>query len=474
MLAFCGLTLMVLIATLGLARWSFERGFLDYVNALEQLRLTAISEKAGQLYVANNRQWQGVDNNELGIVLGQLPRFQPPRRPPHHRPPPRGGRDAPPDRRPPPPSESLNNRFPPTALFDLAGTKIAGHILEGLTEQEISVPVIVDGQVVATLKSEPIREVESSIETAFSKQQWVTSLIIGAASLLLAALMAWGLTRLLVSPVHRIIQGVNRLSKGDYSQPLLKQYDDEFGLLTEDINYLSTTLEENRSSRSRWLADISHELRTPLAILTGEIEALKDGIRPFGPAQLMSLDQEIQRLRYLVDDLYQLSLSDIGGLRYEFTGVDLSHSIKQTIISQQLNAAEKDITIVFDEKSEVMISADDKRINQLLTNVIRNSLAYTNDSGRVEVSLRVSNGNAILEIHDTPPGVIAEDCKLIFDPLYRQDESRSRRSAGAGLGLAICRNIVEAHRGTINAKPSALGGLQVTIELPVLKEKGSL
>jgi two-component system sensor histidine kinase BaeS len=172
--------------------------------------------------------------------------------------------------------------------------------------------------------------------------------------------------------------------------------------------------------------------------------------------------------------LYQLSLSDIGGLRYEFTGVDLSHSIKQTIMSQQLNAAEKDITIAFDDESEVMISADEKRINQLLTNVIRNSLAYTNNTGQVDVSLNVNDGHAILEIHDTPPGVTAEECKLIFEPLYRQDESRSRRSAGAGLGLAICRNIVEAHRGTITAKPSILGGLQVTIELPVLKEKGGL
>lgn len=479
MLAFLGLTLIVLVATLGLARWSFERGFLDYVNAQEQVRLTRISEDVGRLYIESNRQWQNIDTNDLQTSLGQRHRvganfesrdskFRPP--PPHLRPPP-NRREGLPRRRPPPIGGPRNN-FPPTALFDLQGVKIAGHVLNALTESAISVPVIVDTQTVAVLTSEPIRDVGSSIETAFSRQQWVTSLVIGIGSLLLAALVSWGLTRLLLSPVHRMIQGVNRLSKGDYSQPLVKTYHDEFGLLVEDINYLSTTLEKNRSSRNRWLADISHELRTPLAILTGEVEALKDGIRPFGPEQLVSLDQEIQRLRYLVDDLYQLSLSDIGGLRYEFAGVDLTASVKQSIKSQQLAAEEKDITVAFDESSSVMISGDEKRISQLLANLIRNSLAYTNASGRVEVSLQVVDTYAVLKVNDTLPSVAEVDCNRIFEPLFRQDESRSRRSAGAGLGLAICRNIVEAHRGTIHAAPSSLGGLQMTIGLPLLKDRG--
>ena len=346
--------------------------------------------------------------------------------------------------------------------------------MRGLIEQEVSVSVQVNGELVATLKSEPIRQVGSTIETDFSKQQWVTSLIIGAVSMLLAGLVAWWLTRLFVSPVRNMIRGVNRLSRGDYSQPLSKKYNDEFGLLTDDINYLSKTLEQNRSSRNRWLADISHELRTPLAILTGEVEALKDGIRPFGPDQLTSLDQEIQRLRYLVDDLYQLSLSDIGGLRYEFEGIDLSECVVQVINSQELAATVKGIAVVFDEKENVLISADEKRIAQLLLNLLRNALAYTNEAGRVELNLSINNSYAVLEISDTPPGVSEEGCKLIFEPLYRKDESRSRRSAGAGLGLAICRNIVEAHRGKISAKPASLGGLQVTVELPLLAEGGSL
>ncbi len=493
MLSFLGLTLMVLVATLGLARWSFERGFLDYVNALEQTRLTLISQNVGRLYTEHNRQWSEIDKETLQVSLSVLPRpgGEASQGPDDFRRPPRGSRPRPLGDFPPPDSFERQGRppggpdglrrprgggpaYPPTALYDLQGERIVGNNISSASTDTIDFPVLVDDKVVAILKSAPVRQVGSSIETDFSRQQWMTSLFIGVASLLLAALVAFGLTRLLVSPVHKMIQGVNRLSKGDYSQPLTSDYNDEFGLLGEDINYLSKTLEKNRSARSRWLADISHELRTPLAILTGEIEALKDGIRPFGPEQLVSLDQETKRLRYLVNDLYELSLSDIGGLRYEFAPLDLTQSIKQTIKTHQLAAEEKQITVTFGESESVFISADEKRISQLLGNLIRNSLAYTHTEGRVELSLKVNGYQAILEVHDTPPGVELEDCNLLFEPLYRKDESRASRSSGAGLGLSICRNIVEAHRGTINAKPSLLGGVMMTIELPLLKEKRKL
>jgi two-component system sensor histidine kinase BaeS len=390
-------------------------------------------------------------------------------------------------KRPPPPrdlkgaSSPLSGRplrrpkgaSPPTALFDLQGNNLAGIDFSNSERESIDVPVIVDGQPIALLKSEPKRKFDSSIETAFSRQQWITSGVIGIASLLLAALVSWGLVRLLLSPVRRIIDGVNRLSRGDYSQQLLdvENRHDELGQLMDDLNHLTHTLDKNQSSRRRWIADISHELRTPLSVLTGEVEALKDGIRPFNKEQLLSLDQEIKRLRHLTDDLYELSLSDIGGLRYEFTEIDLAASVNQLVKSHQLSSDEQDISMTVAGEAQVMISADANRINQLLANLIRNSLAYTDSPGLLGFDLKLKKDTALLSISDTPPGVTKKECLQLFEPLYRQDASRTRRGAGAGLGLAICQNIVEAHRGTITAKPSAEGGLQIDIELPLAKQE---
>ena len=508
MLAFLGLTLVVLTATLGLARWSFERGFLDYVNALEQTRLEMVSRRVAKLYVANNQDWRSISPQRLNRELLPFdgPNSLPPP-PPFGRP--RDGEGLPPhlSQSPVPPPqgefdkkqrdpkksdvESLEVKpsqiprslraergprrpnspggiGPLTALFNMQNERIAGRAFTSGDVEIMEVPVIVDGQTIALLRSEPKRDFDSPIETAFSRQQWLTSGVIGIASLLLAALVSWGLTQLLVAPVRRIIRGVRELSAGDYSQRLVGGKD-EYGRLIQDINHLSNTLEKNQSSRRRWIADISHELRTPLSILTGEIEALKDGVRPFNRAQLESLDQEVVRLRHLTDDLYQLSLSDIGGLRYEFTAVDLAETVQDTVSAYHNAALKNDINLSFKASPSVLINADQQRLSQLMTNVLRNSLAYTNAGGVITLSLEQEADTAILKIHDTPPGVTQEECDQLFEPLYRQDSSRNRRSAGAGLGLAICRNIVEAHRGKITAAPSPLGGLEITITLPILE-----
>ena len=110
---------------------------------------------------------------------------------------------------------------------------------------------------------------------------------------------------------------------------------------------------------------------------------------------------------------------------------------------------------------------DDSRLYQLFMNLLRNSLFYTDRPGKIEVDVNVTTHNALININDTPPGVAPAQCERLFEPLYRQDASRSRREAGAGLGLSICRNIVQAHNGHISASPSPLGGVHIHIQLPV-------
>ena len=158
-------------------------------------------------------------------------------------------------------------------------------------------------------------------------------------------------------------------------------------------------------------------------------------------------------------------------MRYEFADVDLSACVAHLVKSHEFSAHEKGIAIAVDGESELVIKADANRINQLLTNLIRNSLAYTDVPGHLTFNLQVKNGSAQLSISDTPPGVTMEECSQLFEPLFRQDASRTRRGEGAGLGLAICQNIVEAHRGTIVAQPSVEGGLQIVIKLPLAKRQ---
>tara|TARA_R110001599_G_scaffold353823_1_gene599191 strand:+ start:75917 stop:76918 length:1002 start_codon:yes stop_codon:yes gene_type:complete len=330
--------------------------------------------------------------------------------------------------------------------------------------------VVVDGVTVAELRSAPRRRISSPLETAFSRQQLRTSWIIGLSCAALAFVVSLVLAQGLLAPIRRMIKHVAELSKGNYSQRLNESRVDELGQLTRDLDHLGTTLEANQNSRRRLLADISHELRTPLTVLTGEIEALQGGLREFDTDQLESLDQEVKRLRNLVDDLYELSLSELGGLRYQFTTVDVTACLQEAARSLRNRAAQKDIELVMPDTGAMPARGDPARLYQLFCNLLENSLAYTDTPGRIELTLTNPGSDVVIKIDDTPPGVTAADCEKLFDPLYRQELSRSRRSGGAGLGLAICRNIVEAHDGSITASPSRLGGLCIGVILPAMHE----
>ncbi|MEI8650536.1 ATP-binding protein [Paraglaciecola sp. Hal342] len=175
-------------------------------------------------------------------------------------------------------------------------------------------------------------------------------------------------------------------------------------------------------------------------------------------------------LHRLVDDLYQLSLSDVGGLKYHFSQLDISSALENVCSSLQSKAQGKDIIITPNIQENVVGLVDPQRIEQLFINLINNAIIHTNAKGSVQIALSQKGNAVVFEINDTLPSVPFEDCEKLFDPLYRQNASRNRATPGAGLGLTICKNIVNAHRGSIHATQSALGGLCVTVKIPLTKE----
>ena len=462
-LTFVGLTLLVLVVTLGLARWSFERGFLDYMNALEQERLERLAALLVRHYQSAGDRWSRLGPQDFGRMLERVaPSSRPlggeaasaaPRRAmsgaPLH---------APPRRHPP---------GPPTALYDTDGQRLYGPDLDSSGSAPIRVAIRLDGQTIGELRSVPHRRFDSPQATAFFRQQRQASLVIGVFALALAVGISVLLSRALLRPLRRAISGVDALAGGDYGSRLGEARADELGRLMSGLDHLAETLEQSRSTQQRWLADISHELRTPVTILAGEIDALKDGIRRFDAQQLDSLDQEVGRLRRLIEDLYTLSVADMGGLRYSFSPTELSAILIQVGERSRLRAAEAGLCLEIACTPDVWVKADAIRLEQLLRNLIENALAYTDAPGRIEVRLSCDAGQACLEFDDTPPGVPESDFEQLFEPLYRQEAARRRRASGAGLGLAICRHIVAAHRGRLWAERSRLGGLCIQVRLPL-------
>jgi two-component system sensor histidine kinase BaeS len=241
------------------------------------------------------------------------------------------------------------------------------------------------------------------------------------------------------------------------------------GQLALDFNDMAAALKQSEQARRQWVADISHEFRTPLAVLRGELEALQDGIRPLTTEAIDSLLGDVMRLNRLTEDLYQLSLSDQGALSYRKDHVDPVEILKEDLLALNQEFKNKQINLKLINKlsNPVSIYADADRLSQLYRNLLNNSVSYTNNNGQLVISIFRKTDKLVLNFSDTEPGVTEDELPKLFDRFYRVESSRNRYYGGAGLGLAICRNIVEAHNGIIHAQSSSLKGLAIHIEFSI-------
>lgn len=450
-------------------QWSLDRGFLRYVNNLEQARLTRLATRLETEYVKAG-SWSFIQAGPLewhNILRDSLPDWEQK---------PDGGEAAGPDaskprwnRRPPVPMQLMHGFGQRIILLD-AGRLPLVMPPGGDNVKELRT-LYASGKVVGYLGILPRRHLSDERQLRFLKEQKSAFAIVAVVIVLLAAGLSVPVAARLIRPVRALAKGTDRLAAGDFTTRVPVDSSDELGQLARDFNSLAIALEKNEKARREWVADISHELRTPLAILQGEIEALQDGIRPLDREAVNSLHAEAMRLKRLVDDLYHLALSDAGALSYRMEELELNGLLSSVLEPYSKEFAAKGIELTLPRYAEkLLLFADSTRLRQLFSNLLDNSLKYTDPGGRVVVGLETGQGRLAILVEDSAPGVARQDLERIFERLYRVEASRSRAAGGAGLGLAICREIVLAHGGAISAGKSQLGGVAIRVELPLWGE----
>ncbi|WP_368642889.1 ATP-binding protein [Castellaniella ginsengisoli] len=457
-LAILATCIVVAIAMGAAVRYSFDSGFDDYIRERESQRLENLAQALAADYLEAGGWGFLSESGDRWERSLRLSRYRRDTRASHH------DREGGPP--PGPPSR--------VTLLDaeggwLAGPRVRGE--SGLTRH----PVTVEGRSVGWLLSPPPRAVavNDEIDRRFQARQLRATWVIVGLSVLLAAVVSLLLARLLLVPVRRIARATRRLADGDFDIRVRVGAPDELGRLARDFNRLAHSLARNARLRRELMADVSHELRTPLAVLRGEIEALQDGLRTPDEAALASLAHEIGRLNRLVDDLRELSLADAGALDYRMRPLDLSALAARALDAVQDRYVRAGLLLERDIEPGLRLSGDERRLEQLLANLLENSLRYTDAPGRVRLAAGRRGAGIVLEIADTAPGVAPEQLPRLFDRLYRGESSRSRLHGGSGLGLAICRSIVQAHGGEISASPSGLGGLAIRIEWPLANSRAA-
>jgi len=468
-LVFFSFSLLLVTALVLLIQWSIGKGIVEYVNSKEIESLQPLVVQLQQEYKKDGT-WQGLQGQHKrfgDLLFFNLSHNDDEPLPTEltRRPPPEFGRPLPPRDGGPRPMQR-----PGFTLFDQDNNLVAGHYIEGAEYSKALLEV--DNKNIGWLMIPQHKKITDGYELDFIKQQQSYLWIIALVAMGLVVLITFPLARHLAEPIKKIIFGMHQLTQGNYLQHIDVNRKDELGELSRDFNELALTLHENEDARKRWLANISHELRTPVAILRGELEAMLDGVRPLEKSNIDSANDEVKHLQHLIDDLHQLTSADIGGMHYRKKNINLSDWLASEVdkFSSYLSVAGTSLTV--DIKAPVaIIFADSIRLCQLFENLMNNCIKYA-EANVMKISLVVVEQQAVnstvrVTVEDNGVGVPEQHLSHLFEYLYRVEDSRNRKTGGAGLGLSICAHIVTAHQGHIYAQASELGGLAIIIELPL-------
>lgn len=369
-------------------------------------------------------------------------------------------------------SSNLGDRL---GLIDAADRPLAGVLPHPLVVAFASIdtlqyPVVVDGGTVGNLVLARTLNPDGELAAAFLVQQQDHLFLAIGLGVLLSALAAALLAAHLRRPIRALVAGARKLEAGHFDSRLDLRRSDELGALAEAFNHLAARLDDTERARRQWVADTSHELRTPLSVLRAQLEALQDGIRSPTPETIASLLRQVLSLNRRIDELYELARADIGQLHYTRTEMEVWPLVEEAFVSfaEKLRAAGLSATLG-PAPPQARVNGDAERLRQVLANLLENAVRYTDAGGRVEIRGECIGDRLQLTVDDSAPGLPAEALPRLGERFFRVDSERNRALGGAGIGLALCRKILEAHDGRLDFQASALGGLRAVITLPLAR-----
>jgi two-component system sensor histidine kinase BaeS len=289
---------------------------------------------------------------------------------------------------------------------------------------------------------------------------------------LISLLVAYWIAKRITAPLRKLITAIDRLGQGELGTQAPVLSNDEYGKLAVAFNTMSAQLLQTETTRRNLVADVAHELRTPLTIVRGKLDMIQHSGSTIEPVSLLPLQDELIRLSRLVDDLHLLSLAEAKKLPLEKKPTNMVDLVRRVMNHVASDAAQKNIHLSLEnDAQEHLIQVDQNRMTQVMLNLLVNAIRYTPEGGSVTVAVQErsarqeENTKLMITISDTGVGIEPEQLVNIFNRFYRTDEARTRNSGGMGLGLAIAREFVLAHNGTLEVDSTPGQGTVFIVEL---------
>jgi len=290
----------------------------------------------------------------------------------------------------------------------------------------------------------------------------------GLVALAVSVIIAVVLARSVYVPIRRVTNAAEEIARGNYEQEVPVDGPKEVKGLAKSFNQMSKQVKHSQQMLRDFVADVSHELRSPLTSIKGFAQAMVDGTAKGKEAQLKAatvIEDESKRMMRLVEELLEFSRLESGQITMVKEPVDVKELLQQCYEIFLMHAEEKGANLKTNIEPLPPVIGDIDRLEQVFSNLLDNALKHTPTGGDVCIIARQPNPNFVeISITDTGPGIPAEQMRHVFERFYRADPSAGK--AGAGLGLAIARQIVLAHRGDIHAKSTLGKGTEFVVRLP--------
>lgn len=330
----------------------------------------------------------------------------------------------------------------------------------GYVEQE----VVVEGSRVGTVRL----GFGSPTSSAVQQIAWAWILAAAVVAIITALVVAWYVTRRISSPLTRMTRTARTFAAGDRSaraDPLDVAAPGELGELARAFDATAEQVERSEEARRRMAADLAHELRTPLAALQAGLEELRDGFVEPDQDRIAALHRQSLRVGRVVEDLAELSAAESASLTLHRAAVDLGRLVDEAVVVARPTVEAAGVSVRTATGAGIVVDGDTDRLHQVIGNLLTNTARHCRPGDHVTVSTGVDDGSAVLVVADDGPGIAPDDLPYVFDRLWRGRADSDAR--GSGIGLAVVRELVAAHGGTVVAESDGIHGTSFTVRLPL-------
>lgn len=303
----------------------------------------------------------------------------------------------------------------------------------------------------------------------FDNIQAITYSVIFMFSIIIIVL-AWTLSWRIVRPLHRIVDSIRHIGEGDFSEKMEVTDNLEVQNISEAVNSMLEAVQNLEDSRQEFVSNVSHELKTPITsikVLAESLTTQEDAPVELYREFMVDINSEIDRMNKIVNDLLSLVKLDKSAVQMAVEEVNINEFIEGILKGITPIALKRNIEIIFESVRAVSAQIDPVKLGMAFTNIIENAVKYNFDNGWVKVSLNADHKFFYFRVSDSGIGIPDELQNRIFERFYRVDKARSRETGGNGLGLAITRNAVLLHRGSIKVHSIENEGTTFAVRIPL-------